>query len=242
MMMRSWISGLLTATSLVAAPVVASASTLQVTPVTIEVPAPGAVSSVTLANPGTDLVNAQVRVFRWLQVDGKEELVETHDVVASPPAVRLQPGKKSVIRVVRVNKAPTTAEETYRLIVDEVPKPPKAGEAGVGFSVRYSIPVFFTTPGATANLSWEAVISGGVLVLKASNSGGHHVRLAALSIANDKSKTIHVSDGLAGYVLGQSSHLWIVKAKSMRVGSTIRITAQGDDGPIEATARVVAAN
>ena len=50
-------------------------------------------------------------------------------------------------------------------------------------------------------------------------------------------------DGLAGYVLGQSSKHWIVKnaSKSVAAGSTIKITAQGDNGPIEATARVVAA-
>jgi fimbrial chaperone protein len=239
--MRSWISRLLVATALVAAPVSASASSLQVMPVNIEVPAPGAVSSITLTNPGTDLVNAQIRVFKWLQVDGQDQLVETHDVVASPPAVRLEPGKKSVVRVVRLTKAPAVAEETYRLIVDEVPKPPKAGQVGVGFSVRYSIPVFFTAPVADAVLTWRASISGGRLVLEASNSGGHRVKIAALAVSGGNSKVIHVSDGLAGYVLGQSSRQWIVKAK-LGVGSTIRITAQGDNGPIEATAQVVAAN
>jgi fimbrial chaperone protein len=141
--MRSWISGLLAAVAISASSAVASASSLQVSPVNIEVPAPGAASTVTLNNDGGDTINAQIRIFKWIQKNGKDELVPTRDVVASPPAVKLVAGKKSVIRIVRMIKSPAVTEESYRLIVDEVPKPPKAQQAGVGFTVRYSIPVFF---------------------------------------------------------------------------------------------------
>jgi len=242
--MRSWISGLLAASAIIAAPVVASASSLQITPINIEVPAPGAASTVTLNNPGADTVNAQIRIFKWVQSDGEDELIPTRDVVASPPAVKLAPGKKSVIRVVRLAKTPAATEETYRLIVDELPKPVKAGQAGVGFSVRYSIPVFFSKSGDDADLSWQAMVVKGQLVLKAENSGGRRVRLASLVVANGAGKTVKIGEGLAGYVLGQSSKQWTVKgaSKTIAAGGTIKITAQGDNGPIEATAKVVAAN
>ena len=242
--MRSWIFGLFAATSFVAAPAIALASTLEVTPINIEVPAPGAASTVTLNNPGADLVNAQVRIFKWTQQDGKDQLVPTTDVVASPPAIRLEPGKKGVIRVVRLGKLPASSEETYRLIIDELPKPPKAGEAGVGFSVRYSIPVFFSKPGEEPALSWKASVAGGQLVLEADNSGGRRVRLASLRVVSGAGKTVKIGEGLAGYVLGQSAKTWTVKgaAKAIAPGGIIKIIAQGDNGPIEATAKVVAAN
>src|SRR5947199_10577385 len=98
--MRSWISGILTATALIAAPAVALASTLEVMPINVEVPAPGAVSTVTLNNPGSDVVNAQVRVFKWTQANGQDQLAPTTDVVASPPAIRLDAGQTGVIRIV----------------------------------------------------------------------------------------------------------------------------------------------
>ena len=240
--MCSWISGLLAASAIIAAPAVASASSLQITPISIEVPAPGAASAVTLNNPGADAVNAQIRIFKWVQNNGEDELIPTKDVVASPPAAKLAPGKKSVIRVVRLGKTPAAAEENYRLIVDELPKPVKAGSAGVGFSVRYSIPVFFSKAGDDADLSWQATVAKGLLVLKAENSGGRRVRLASLAVVNGSGKTIKVGEGLAGYVLGQSWRQWIVKSKAIAAGGTIKITAQGDNGPIEATAKVVAAN
>jgi fimbrial chaperone protein len=241
--MRSWIPGLVAAAVICAAPVV-SASTLQIMPINIEVPAPGAASTVTVTNSGADTINAQIRIFKWVQHNGEDELVPTKDVVASPPAIKLEPGKKSVIRVVRLGKVPAAAEETYRLIVDEIPKPVKVGQAGVGFSVRYSIPVFFSKPGADADLSWRASVVNGQFVLKAENTGGRRARLASLVVANGAGKTINIGEGLAGYVLGQSSKQWTVKgaSKTIAAGGMIKITAQGENGPIEATAKVVAAN
>jgi fimbrial chaperone protein len=242
-MMRSWTPALLAA-ALTAAPAAALAASLQVTPVNIEVPAPGAASKITLSNPGTDNVTAQIRVFRWLQAEGEDRLVATRDVVASPPAVKLAPGKKAVIRIVRLGKTPAAAEETYRLVVDEVPKPPKPGQAGVGFTVRHSIPVFFSKPGADGELTWKAKVTGGKLVLQADNAGGRRVRVASLKVVDGAGATIRFGEGLAGYVLGQSSKFWVMKgaAKSLKPGASITIIAQGDNGPIEATARVVAAN
>jgi fimbrial chaperone protein len=240
--MRSWISALLVASALVAVPASAEASSLQITPVNIEVPAPGAASKVTIGNGGSEQLNAQIRVFKWVQKNGKDELVETREVVASPPAVKLGPGKKSVIRVVRMSKSPAKTEESYRLIVDEIPAPPKPGQAGVGFAIRYSVPVFFSKPGEDIDLSWNASVDNGKLVLKAANAGGRHIRLAALKVIGKDGKSVNFGNGLAGYVLGQSSKSWIAKSKSIAPGNTIKIVAQGDNGPIEATAKVQAAN
>ncbi len=72
----------------------------------IDVTAPGAASTVTLRNEGAAPINAQIRVYRWSQVDGKENLEPTEDVVASPPAVTLAPQTNYVARVVRVSKRP----------------------------------------------------------------------------------------------------------------------------------------
>jgi fimbrial chaperone protein len=241
--MRSWILGLLAATALAANSVASLASSLQVAPVNIEVAAPGAASTVTLNNNGSKAINAQIRVFKWTQVDGKDKLVPTKDVVASPPAVKLGAGKSSVIRVVRRSKTPAAAEESYRLVVDEVPSAPKVAQAGVGFAMRYSVPVFFSVADGAPDLNWTASVSGGQLKIFAENAGGRRVRLADLKIVKG-GKSVSVGQGLAGYVLGDSSRFWLVKgaAKLAAPGSTIKIIAKGDNGPIEATAKVVAAN
>ena len=236
--MRSWITGLLATAAVFTAPAVADASSLQITPVNIEVPAPGAASKVTLANAGSEQLSAQIRVFKWVQKNGKDVLEETREVVASPPAMKLGPGKKSVIRVVRVSKTPAAKEESYRLIVDEIPAPPKPGQAGVGFAIRYSVPVFFSKPGEDVDLKWKATVTNGQLTLKAENAGGRRIRLAALKAVGSNGKSVSFGSGLSGYVLGQSLKTWTAKAKSIAPGGTIKIVAQGDNGPIEATAKV----
>ena len=78
----------------------AAAGSLQVEPVLLDVTAPGAASTVTLRNEGTQPINAQIRVFRWSLVDGQEKLEPTDAVVASPPSVTLTPKGQYIARVV----------------------------------------------------------------------------------------------------------------------------------------------
>jgi fimbrial chaperone protein len=240
--MRSWISAFLLVTTATVLPAASLASSLQIAPVNIDVPAPGAASKVTIANGGSEQLNAQIRVFRWVQNKGNDELVETRDVIASPPALKIGAGKKSVIRVVRVNKVPAQSEESYRLIVDEVPDKPKSGQRGVGFAIRYSLPVFFSKPGEETTLNWTASVSGGKLVLKAANAGGRHARLAGLKVVGSNGKSVSFGNGLSGYVLGQSSKVWTAKSQSIAPGSQVRIIAQGEDGPIETVTTVQASD
>src|SRR6478672_4286434 len=94
-------------------------TSLQVAPVRIEVPAGAAASKLTLANGGDETLQAQIRVFKWVQVKGKDQLMETREVVASPPMLALEPGKSNVIRIVRTAKTAVAQEESYRLLVDQ---------------------------------------------------------------------------------------------------------------------------
>ena len=242
--MRASAAGAFLALNLLACSTIASAASLQVSPVNIEVQAPGAASTVTLQNLGTATVNAQVRIFKWSQTNGNDELVPTRDVVASPPAVKMVAGKKSVIRILRLSKTPLSAEEDYRLIVDEIPEAMAPGVTGVNFNVQYSIPVFFTKPGFASDIGWTARVSNGKFRLSAQNYGDRRVQISALKVIGKSGGTINFGDGLVGYVLGHASREWVVKAgsKAIAAGATVKITALGDNGPIEATAKVVAAN
>ena len=236
-------AGIIAATILTLASSLAAASALQVTPVNIQVQAPGAASIITLSNPGSEPLAAQLRVFKWLRQNGKDELVPTKSVVASPPIAKLAPGKFYVVRIVRVDKTPVDGEETYRLLVDEIPRPSAAAPSfGPRFAVRHSIPVFFTDPAAAPRLSWNAELTGGRLRLTARNEGGRRVRISALKVMNTSGTALSFGDGFTGYVLGRSSERWTAKAapKGFATGGTITILAQGDNGPIKATAKILA--
>jgi fimbrial chaperone protein len=220
----------------------AQANSLTVSPVLVDVVAPRATTTVTLESSGPEQINAQVRVFKWTIVDGKDKLVPTKDVVASPPAVKVKANGKAVIRLVRRSKQPVGVEENYRLLVSQVPSAPKVNQ-GVGIAFQYSIPAFFTPKGSEPSIQWSAAASKGNLVVKAVNTGGRRLRVANLEVKKG-GKSYQVGGGISGYVLANSTRLWVVKggAKGLKNGSTVQIVAEGDFGDVDTTAVVGAAN
>jgi fimbrial chaperone protein len=217
------------------------AATLQVEPVLVEVIAPGAVSTVTLRNDGDKPINAQIRVFRWVQLDGQEKLEPTDEVVASPPAATLAPQGNYVVRIVRLAKRPVSGEESYRLLIDQLPEPTQQKNGTVNFLMRYSIPVFFGTTSKTSpTVDWSVATSGDKVTLTARNSGERRLRVSALSLRNAQGKTVSLGNGLAGYVLGRSNIHWRmpISARAFAIGGPIEISAQSDIGPVHAVASV----
>ena len=212
----------------------AFAGSMQVSPLGIELGQGISTSTENLENKGTTVITAQVRIFKWEQKDGKEIMTPTTDVVASPPALKIQPGGKATIRIVRLSKAPIVGEESYRLIIDDIPPPPdKAGDS-ISFAVRHAIPVFFQAPGIKTQLSWSASIHGEDLELSANNAGDLHSRLAQL-VVTSAGKQVAALNGLAGYVIGHDVSHWKFKVKGVQVGSTLALKAAGNDGPIDTT-------
>jgi fimbrial chaperone protein len=206
----------------------------------IEVAAPGAATTLKLRNEGMAPLNAQIRVFRWTQVNGEDKLEPTNDVVASPPIAKLAPKVDYTVRLVRVNKTPVSKEETYRLFVDELPDATNQRNRSVNLLLRYSIPVFFyPTAGHPPTLAWSLEHSGGKLAVVAKNSGDRHLRISNLKLRDDKGGTISFGAGLSGYVLGGSSRRWVVASGKggLNAGSPIAVSAQGNQGPINASAQ-----
>ena len=79
--MRKDMSAGVVAALLMPLPNLAEAASLQVAPVTLEIPAPGASATIKLRNEATTALNAQVRVFRWTQVNGELRLRVTSSSV-----------------------------------------------------------------------------------------------------------------------------------------------------------------
>ena len=101
---------------------VAEASSLRVAPILLDVSAPGAATTLNLRNEGDEKLHVQIRIFRWTgNTQAGPSLEPTGDVVVSPPAATLLPATEYVVRVVRVARQPVAGEESYRILVDEVP-------------------------------------------------------------------------------------------------------------------------
>ncbi|MGH7490545.1 MAG: fimbrial biogenesis chaperone [bacterium] len=214
----------------------ASAASLQVAPVLLEVAAPGAATTLTLRNKGAKPITTQVRVFRWVQDSGRERLEPTEDVVASPPAAELRPAQDYVIRVVRVTTKAVEGEEPYRLFIDELPEPSQQ-QRTVNFIVRHAIPLLFGAPDTSApDVKWRVTQSGRTISLSAANRGDRRVRLASVKISGGAGKSVSFGQGLLGYALGRSTMSWTAPASrpAFRPGAKVTVTGQAEEGPFDA--------
>ena len=236
--MRNIIAGTLTALLTLGVVSSSQATSLQISPVLVEVPAPGAASKLLLKNSGSELVKAQIRIFKWVQENGKDKLVPTRDVVASPPLVKISPKGTNLVRVIRISKKPTDGEEAYRIIVDQLPDRSKKSGVAVKLQMRYSIPVFF---GGNHNdepsLAWKVKNHGSNLVVK--NKGKKHIRISELKVEDKKGARIASKNGLVGYVLSNSIASFDIKSvKKAKRNSKVLITADGQLGKIKLKSKV----
>jgi fimbrial chaperone protein len=229
----------LTLATLVAGIGAATAGALSVDPILLEMTAPAMAGALTLRNGGDRDVTVQTRVLRWTQHDGKESLSPTSDVVASPPAVKLVPNADYTVRIVRLSKAPLVGEESYRVIVDQLPDLRQQQAGAVSLLIRQSIPVFFDAPDLVAGrLTWSFASSGGRMALVASNAGDTRVRIASLKLRDGQGRVLSFGNGLLGYALGQASMSWVLPAHGGGFGGgTISISAETEKGPLNATAQ-----
>jgi fimbrial chaperone protein len=218
------------------------AAQLRVEPVLLELNAPAAAGSLTLRNDEETDVVVQTRILRWVQADGKETLEPTTDVVASPPTVKLAPGADYVVRVVRVSKRPIRGEESYRVIVDQLPNARRQQARAINLLIRHSIPVFFRSSQLdAAKVAWSLGYEGDKLVVVASNSGDERLRIASLRLRDAAGATVSFGNGLLGYSLGRSSMRWLAPShpRGFGVSGSVSITAETDKGPINAMAQPV---
>lgn len=190
--------------------VAAVAASIHVKPTTVILGPGQNAAAITITNEGDKPLNAQVRVFGWDQQDGKDVLGATSNLVASPPATALAPKQSQSIRLVRTAKTPATAEEAYRLVVDELPDKSNLPTVGVELQMRYSMPVFVQPKTASKQdqVTVTAQLSGNTLTVNAQNQGQLHAQASNLAVVYAGGAAVSVINGLVGYVLPGKTMQW----------------------------------
>jgi fimbrial chaperone protein len=212
---------------------------IAVDPVVLDIDAPSLAGALKLRNQDQADVTVQTRVFRWVQSSGQETLSPATDVVASPPIVTLEPGSEYTVRVVRVARGPVSGEESYRVVVDELPDPGKSRANTVNILIRQSIPVFFRARGITRpDVKWSYRIEKNSVEVFATNHGDDRLRVASLRLRDNFGNEISFGNGLVGYVLGQSSMTFTTKlvTANFTAAETVVLESETSAGHIQALA------
>lgn len=118
------------------------------------------------------------------------------------------------IRVVRLMPTAVSQEESYRILIDELPKPVDSRKVGQGLNVllRSSLPLFITNPDAIAEIHWSIQQENNNSYLVLQNTGGRHVLMGSLVI-NDTmthmSYPIQVNT-VNGYILAKQMRSYAI--------------------------------
>jgi fimbrial chaperone protein len=221
----------------------AQAGSLQVSPIRVDLSAEQPAAVMKLHNRGTEPITAQVRVFGWSQTLDEDRLDDAQRIVASPPIISIPAGGDQTVRILRTGHDAPQGEETYRLLVDEIPTTEAARTSGVRMQLRYSVPVFAGAPAsATApkiDFSLQRVnpndpkIGASKLVLRASNNDAAHAQLSQVRIEWPDGHTSELAPGLLGYALAHASRQWPV-GDAMPGASTAIVHAIVNGTPVTA--------
>lgn len=188
-------------------PSMLNAASIRLSPVNVEILSDQTASSISLYNQSNESADLQVRIFEWTQNAGQDQLIPTDDIAISPPFLKLKPNDSYNLRVVRIKPEPISGEKTYRIIIDELPKPIDSRKAsqGVNVMLRSSLPVFVVNKDAITQLNWKIDTHQKEPSLNINNVGNRHALLNDLTLVDNtenKSYPIKVNT-VNGYILAK---------------------------------------
>ncbi len=134
----------------------------------------------------------EVSAVKWVQNSKGEDVLEPDStVVINPKNFVLQPNSKQIIRVGFTQIQPKKAEETWRIIFNEVA--PISEESAVSFLFNISVPLF-VGPQEKVKLSFNPVYNGTQFSLNVKNTTNTHVQIKKITILDEKKKEVAVSE------------------------------------------------
>lgn len=170
-------------------------------------------TEVAVSNTSDAPLFAQIRLYAWTQENGHDRLLPTREMAVSPPLIEIPPHQQQLVRVIRLGETPAEREGSYRIIIDQLPRPELQGPQTV---LRYSAPVFAAPQaGGTHRLTASVERLGADWSLRIDNHGTRHARLADLEYRDASGGRLSIAERLAGYVLPGQFKTWALPTRAM---------------------------
>jgi fimbrial chaperone protein len=213
----------------------AHAGSFSVNPVRVTLSAKQPVAAITVRNEGPQPAVIQLETHAWSQDQGHDVLVQTSDVLATPPIFTVPAGKAQILRIGLRRPSNATGEVTYRLVLREVPQANPATQ-GLQVALKISMPVFVVPATKVAPaLQWKATrTADGKIRVHLTNTGTAHVQVSKIDLALAEGGVALGSHTLAQYVLPGNSRSWAIDATTpAAIGAKVRIKSTTDAGAFE---------
>lgn len=190
------------------------AASLQVAPISVAFSPQEKAKEIWLTNTSERPIRAQTRVLIWSQVAGQDQVNPTRDLVASPSITEIKAGEQQLIRIIRIAPQNIAVEQTYRLLIDELPSSAQAdAQTGLQLLLQYSIPVFIQPTDSIAMRNGLTLLNQVNFQyqnqqLIVTNNAKSHIRISELTYINPNGERIPLINGLVGYALAGQSMRW----------------------------------
>ena len=224
-------------------PVFAWCGTFTVTPVRIQISTSRPNAVMQIVNRDDQPVTVQAHVVAW-NTDGQNDVyADSNEIMLNPPIAVIPAHQSQLIRLGLRHPTEGTQEQSYRLILEEVPPPARPDFRGIQTLLRLSIPIFAVPKTKISpQITWRAVkTDDSQLRLIAVNQGTAHVQIKSLEVRSGESSDDFLKGTPPAYLLPSQQRQWMISAQSARTATQVRITAVTDAGTshevIEITAR-----
>ena len=158
----------------------AAAGSFNISPIRADLGGSRRTAVLSITNADDDAVVVQAHVVAWSQESGEERLVDTRELLATPPVMQIPAHTEQIVRVALRREPDAARELTYRVIFEEVPQAAPTNFTGLRMALRLSIPIFVAPAQgrSTADVAWEAHwLADGNLEVAAVNHGTGHLQV-----------------------------------------------------------------
>ena len=212
-------------------------STFSIAPIRVELTGSQSMEVLTVRNDGDAPIVLQARAMAWIQEDGVDSFVETHEILVAPPVLTVPAQGSQIVRVALRRPADAERELSYRIFLQEVPQATAQAERGLTVALRMSLPVFIAPaqPEPTPQIEWRGQWQDdGSLELNALNRGQLHLQLFNVRLelgAGQRGVDVQPSR----YVLAGAQGSWIVKLPAdLSHAGSILVHGESDRGAFSA--------
>ncbi len=165
----------------------ATAASLDVNPVRVDIAAPTEPVELRVTNTGSEDLSIQIDTRAWTQAaDGTNDLSYTDLLLAVPPLFTVTPGEQQIVRIGYLGAPSEDAEMSFRLLLTELAAPAADQDrSALNMRMQLSIPVFVAPLSGLAAPeivldAIEPAADGASLTLR--NTGNAHVKLLGVDL------------------------------------------------------------
>ena len=176
----------------------------------------------------------QVMALNWHDAGEHAQASYVDDILAVPPVFELPPKSSQLVRV--ASREPTTdgVEQSYRLVITEVPRTAGLVPNSLAIAARMTLPIFVTPAGAVPAPAWSLVgkdTTKPELVL--ANQGNAHIKVKKIELFDPVMSEPAFSTEQGALVLAGEENHWPLDVDFVRLKGPIALKAQTTIGLIE---------